>query len=206
VAEALLAALAARRSTPRLRRFGEGWTLCLDGEPDCRIEAVDHDPEARAALVAADGSIGRSSSLSSPMGLESLPRREASPLLEAYHDGVATLPPVFGCWAAAALDGPDVAQLEERLDGGSSGCSCPPPRSWTRRGTPAAPRCSTSSSGDPARCSSTPGPPVGPERSRPADAPGWWPALTDYVAQMSTRGTPSCTGVDRGTPPCAWPS
>jgi predicted TIM-barrel fold metal-dependent hydrolase len=185
--EALLAALAARRSTPRLRRLGEGWTLCLDGEPDCRIEAVDHDPEARATLVRADGLDRALISLSSPMGLESLPHREAAPLLEAYHDGVASLPPVFGCWAAAALDGPDVAALEERLDAGFVGLQLPAAALVDAAGYA---RCAPLLDALERRSRPLlvhPGPaPWAPNAPSPTDTPLWWPALTDYVAQMST--------------------
>ena len=42
--------------------------------------------------------------LSSPLGIESLPRAQAQPLLDAYHEGAFALGEPFGVWGAIALD------------------------------------------------------------------------------------------------------
>src|SRR5947209_1132657 len=95
--EALIDALRARRSPPRLR----GWTLELIGEPPCQLNPDWHDVDLRARQAADDGLELALVSLSSPVGIESLPPDEAGVLLDAYHDGVLELPARFGGWAAA---------------------------------------------------------------------------------------------------------
>src|SRR6478672_419724 len=92
--EPLVAALARRRLPPRVRRAPDGLWLDLDGEPPWRL-ALD-DPDHRARLVRSDGLDRALVSLSSPLGIECLAPDEAAPILDAYHDGVAALPPVFG--------------------------------------------------------------------------------------------------------------
>src|SRR5215207_6989828 len=119
--EPLLRALSERREPPRLVRAAEGWTLRLAGEPDAPVDLADHDPDRRAALAQADGLDRVLIAPSTPLGVEALPAREAEPLLEAYHDGVAALPAPFGAWAAIGLDDPDPATLSRLLDAGFAG-------------------------------------------------------------------------------------
>jgi hypothetical protein len=119
--EGLIAALRARRTPPRMR----GWTLELADEPDYAIDPAWHDPELRAAQATGDGLDLALVSLSSPIGIESLPPEEAATLLAAYHDGVLALPPPFGGWAAACLSEIDPAALGRELDRGFVGLQLP---------------------------------------------------------------------------------
>src|SRR5262249_13531456 len=64
-------------------------------------------------------------SLSSPLGIESLPPDEAGELLAAYHDGVLALPAPFAGWAAACLTEIDAAALVRELDRGFVGLQLP---------------------------------------------------------------------------------
>jgi predicted TIM-barrel fold metal-dependent hydrolase len=181
--EPLLSRLARRRRPPMLVRRAAGWTLRLAGEPEAPVRLADHDPDRRAALLAVDGLDRALVAPSVPLGIEALPPAEAEPLLEAYHEGVAALPSRFGAWAAVCLDVPDPSELARRLDAGLVGAcvaACavadreglerlgPVLETLERRGAPLLVH---------------PGP-------RLADAapgvPGWWPALTTYVATMQT--------------------
>jgi 6-methylsalicylate decarboxylase len=119
--EALIDALRARRVPPRLR----GWTLELAGEPDYVVDPASHDVGARRAQAVADGLDLALVSLSSPLGIETLPPDEAGELLAAYHDGVLALPGPFGGWAAACLTEIDPVALRAELDRGFVGLQLP---------------------------------------------------------------------------------
>jgi 6-methylsalicylate decarboxylase len=179
--EPLLRALSQRSEPPMLVRGGDGWTLRLSGEPESAVDLADHDPEARAALVEADG-LGRVLvAPSTPLGVEALPAAEAAPLLAAYHEGVAALPAPFGAWAAVGLAEPDPAALAGLLDQGFSGACVSAdglagPDGYDRLG----PLLETLERRD-APLLIHPGPAPGPP---PPAAPRWWAALTDYGAAM----------------------
>jgi hypothetical protein len=177
--EPLLSELSRRRAPPRLERRATGWVLRLHGEPEAPIDLADHDPERRAALIAQDGLERALVAPSVPLGIEALPPGEAEPLLEAYHAGVAALPAAFGAWAAIGLAEPDAEALDRLLDGGFAGACVaaaalsgpagidrlgPVLETLERRGAPLLVH---------------PGP-----ATAAAHMPAWWPALTDYVAEM----------------------
>ncbi len=177
--EPLLRELSRRQAPPRLERRATGWVLHLRGEPETPVDLADHDPERRAALVGADGLERALVAPSVPLGIEALPPGEAEPLLEAYHEGVAALPAAFGAWAAIGLAEPDPAALARLLDRGFAGACVaagalsgpagferlgPVLETLERRGAPLLVH---------------PGP-----ATAPAHMPAWWPALTDYVAEM----------------------
>jgi 6-methylsalicylate decarboxylase len=177
--EPLLRELSRRREPPRLERRATGWVLRLHGEPETPVDLADHDPERRAAMVTADGLERALVAPSVPLGIEALPPGEAEPLLDAYHDGVAALPAAFGAWAAIGLAEPDPTRLERLLDRGFAGACVaagalsspagfdrlgPVLETLERRGAPLLVH---------------PGP-----ATAAADMPAWWPALTDYVAEM----------------------
>jgi 6-methylsalicylate decarboxylase len=114
-----------------------------------------------------------------PLGIEALPRGEAEPLLEAYHDGVAALPATFGAWAAVGLAEPDPGPLARLLDRGFAGACVAAealggPAGFERLGSVLE---TLERRGAPLLVH--PGP-----ASAAAGMPGWWPALTDYVAAM----------------------
>jgi len=173
----LVAALRARTRAPRL----VGWTLYLDGEPPYEVRPEDHSIARRAELAAQDGIDLVLVSLSSPLGIESLPAADAAGLLDAYHEGVLALPRPFGAWAAASVDDPDPAALREVLGAGCVGLQLPATALADAEGY--------------ARCAplldelDRVGAPLfvhpGPAAADPS-APPWWPAMVSYVAQMHT--------------------
>ena len=184
--EELLSALSRRSASPSLRRRDDGWVLRLDGEPDWSFAALDHDPDHRAALVAHDGLDVAAVALSSPLGIEALPADEAVELIDAYHRGVMELPTGLRAWAAAGLAEPDPLGLAAVLDAGLVGL-CLPAGAVSGPAAVAhiAPLLATLESRS-AAVFIHPGPAPW-TRTPPSDAaerPAWWPALTDYVAQM----------------------
>src|SRR5271156_242430 len=85
--EPLVQALAQRRELPFVRYEHHGLTvLFLAGERPYVIDLAAEAPARRAALVQRDGLQRALLCLSSPLGIESLPRAQAQPLLEAYHE------------------------------------------------------------------------------------------------------------------------
>jgi hypothetical protein len=182
----LLTALAARSVPPYVRRDVGAWRLVLAGEPDSLIPADDVD--ARARLVADDGVDVAVVALSSALGIESLPTDEARPLLDAYAHGMADAPPQLAHWAAVPLTGsPDdaAAGLAAALSPGAGASGAPvglclpaaalaSPAAVERLG----PVLDVLQQAD-APLFVHPGP-----AATPAGAPAWWPALTDYVAQL----------------------
>src|SRR3954447_1640659 len=116
-----------RRTPPALRpaEGGDGERLILAGEPDSSFDPAPHDAGRRRAELRADGVDRALLCLSSPLGVEALPRAEARPLLDAWHDGVFALGEPFGVWGAVALDGARPAAGEPLLAGGPVGLSLP---------------------------------------------------------------------------------
>ena len=166
-----------------LVRRGAGWALALQGEPEGPVDLADHDPDARAALVRADGLDRALVAPSTPLGIEELPAGEAQPLLEAYHEGVRALPDEFGAWAAVGLAAPDPAALTPLLDTGFVGAciaagALDGPDGLDRLG----PVLETLERRD-APLLVHPGPAAA---AATAGMPAWWAALTCYVATMQT--------------------
>ena len=171
----LLEALRDRRRAPRLR----GWTLELEGEPEYRVDPRHHDIGFRRDQAIGDGLELALISLSSPLGIELLPRAEAVELLDAYHEGALALGEPFGAWAAGSVADPDPDALAGRLAEGFAGLQLPANALSHELGY--------------ARVASLldvleradrpllihPGP-----ASAPAGAPPWWPAIVSYVQQM----------------------
>jgi 6-methylsalicylate decarboxylase len=186
--EPLLSELARRQEAPRLLRRGGSWTLEVPGEPDCEVLLADHDPDLRAGLVQADGLDRAYVALSTPLGIEALPPDAGRPLLDAWHDGAAALPPEFRAWAAPCVSEPDAAELASLLDRGFAGACLPAEALLTQAGLDrCGPLLEVLEERD-APLFVHPGP--APDtlaalgttvRSEPA----WWPALTRYVAAMN---------------------
>jgi hypothetical protein len=173
--EPLLEALRVRQRPPRLR----GWALELEGVPDYPVEPADHDLANRTATLAEDGVDLALVSLSSALGVETLPPTEARTLIDAYHVGVSTLPADFGAWAAACLSEPDPDSLEAALARGLVGLQLPATALLDESGYDhAAPLLSVlERQGRPLFIH------PGPAR-RPPNVPPWWPALVAYPMQM----------------------
>ena len=124
--EPLVAALAAREELPFVRRE-HGLDRAVPGR---RASLRDRHRAARRPPAAprsssATVSTARSLCLSSPIGIESLPREQASPLLDAYHEGALALGGPFGVWGAVALDRPTPHDVDRALDRGCVGISLP---------------------------------------------------------------------------------
>jgi predicted TIM-barrel fold metal-dependent hydrolase len=183
--EPFLAALARRRRPPRLMRGDGGWTLRMHGERDWPVETADHDAARRIELLDAHGLERALVAPSTPLGIEALAPDDSRPLLEAYHAGVAELPPRFAAWAAVGLVEPDPGELDALLDRGFVGACiaadalsgpagyaalAPVLALLERRGAPLLVH---------------PGPSPDTLGASGSDGlPAWWPAMTRYVAGM----------------------
>ncbi|MEA2155867.1 MAG: 6-methylsalicylate decarboxylase [Solirubrobacteraceae bacterium] len=189
--EELVAELSRRREAPLIRRRGRGrgWVLRLRDEPEHAFDPAAHDPRARRELLAVDGIERALLCISSPLGIEALERREAEPLLAAHNATARELGAGFGVWGAVSLRPPDARDVDDLLDAGAVGISLPAgalssPDGLERCG-PLLERLERRD----APLLVHPGP--GPWRAwRPQpyaidDAPGWWPAMTRYVSDMS---------------------
>jgi predicted TIM-barrel fold metal-dependent hydrolase len=190
--EPLIAALAARRRPPRVRREGSGWVLELYADPDHPITPAETDVEARAAQLEQDGIERALVCLSTVFGVESLPRAEAQPLLDAYAEGVRGLPQEFGHWASACVSDPQPDELDEHFGGaeGAVGLAMPAGAlGGAKELAHVAPLLERLERLD-APLLVHPGPAPGFEAQAPPPphpaTPAWWPALTRYVYEIHT--------------------
>ncbi len=181
----LIDELASRESLPFVRVDAGLTVLHSAGEPPYLIDVEAEAPERRRGLLSADGVDLALIALSSPIGIEALPRPAAMRLIEAHLDGVGTLGDGFAVWGPLALDHPEPDDVDALLDRGCVGVSIP---------------AAALDGPDPIRA-------LGPVLARvaehqvplfvhPGRAPGqpvhepslteplWWQALTGYVAQM----------------------
>jgi 6-methylsalicylate decarboxylase len=181
----LLARLGARQALPLVRHSNGLTVLHSVAEQPYLIEVATEAAEQRAALVRRDGLDLALIAISSPLGIEALPRESALELIDAHLDGVATLPGEFAAWGPVALDGADADQVDRLLARGCVGISLPAgalvgPDGLTRvrpilertaaRHVPLLVHPGSASGGW--RADTSFGEPL------------WWRALTDYVAQM----------------------
>jgi hypothetical protein len=187
--EPLVDALADRRQLPFVRREQGLTVLYLAGERPYVIDLLSEAPSCRSALVESDGLDRALLCLSSPLGIESLPRAESLPLIEAYHDGALSLDGPFGVWGAIALDRPDPGDVDRALDRGCVGISLPAGAiSSVERLSALHPVLARLElRGAPALVHPGPSEDLG-AFSRAGDAsladPLWWPSLTHYLAGM----------------------
>ncbi|MCW2991326.1 MAG: amidohydrolase 2 [Solirubrobacterales bacterium] len=184
--EPLVAALAERTAAPCIRRDGQAWRLRLPAEGSCVVDVAGDEPGHRANLLALDGVDAALIALSTALGVEGLPADEADTLLLAYEEGLAALPPQFGAWAAVSLAEVDPDRLEDALARGAAGLCLPSAAVASRFGLD---RCGPllerlERLGAPLFVH--PGPdPWGAQVQSIERRPGWWPAMTDYVAGMN---------------------
>jgi 6-methylsalicylate decarboxylase len=182
----LLDALAERRDLPFVCEDHGLTVLHLVGEQPYVIDRTAEAPERRAALVGLDGLDRALVCLSGPLGIEALPRAQARPLLDAYLDGALALPEPFGVWAPVALDGPDPRDVDGALARGCVGVSCPAGALGGVRGLAALRPVLERLEALGAPLFVHPGPaPWSWRRESCLEDPLWWPALTDYVADMA---------------------
>jgi 6-methylsalicylate decarboxylase len=187
--EPLVQALAQRTEFPFVRDEHGLTVLFLAGERPYVIDLASEAPARRAELVRGDGLDRALLCLSSPLGIESLPRAQAQPLLEAYHEGALALGEPFGVWGALALEDPDPDDVDRALDRGCVGISLPAGAlAGVQRLARLRPLLARLERRD-APLFVHPGPGSGPGAAPGAGAsslgdPLWWPALTHYVADM----------------------
>jgi predicted TIM-barrel fold metal-dependent hydrolase len=162
--------------------------LFVAGERPYVIDLADEAPSHRAALVELDGLDGALLSLSSALGIESLPRDQAVPLLDAYLEGALGLNRPFGVWAAIALDRPEPNDIDRAMERGCVGLSLPAGALGSvdalSRVRPLLARLELL--GAPLLVHPGPGAGrfAGDWDGASLNDPLWWPALTRYVAQM----------------------
>jgi 6-methylsalicylate decarboxylase len=187
----LLDALSERSQLPFIRREHGLAILYLAGERPYVIDLSGEAPARRAALVERDGLDRALVCISSPLGIESLPREQSLALLDAYHEGALSLDGPFAVWGAIALDRPDAGDVDDALDRGCVGLSIP---AGALAGVDELSRlheilARLELRGAPLFIHPGPGTRSsvgarGPARQGRLDDPLWWPALTGYVADM----------------------
>jgi hypothetical protein len=181
--EPLLAALTARDALPFVRETDGVTVVHCRGESPYVVDTRCETPVRRAQLVHDDGLDLAAIALSSPIGIEALPREQATGLIGAYLDGVAALPEEFLAWGPVALDGLDPADVDRLLARGCIGISLPAPalagQDALWRSSPVLRRAAERRM----PVFIHPGS-VGGGHCPSLSEPLWWTALTDYVAQM----------------------
>ena len=183
--EPFLDALAARDQLPFVRRDRGVTVVHSAGENPYVVDIATETVARRAQLVHDDGFDRAAIALSSPIGVETLPREEASTLIGAYLSGVAALPEEFVAWGPVALDGLDPADVDRLIARGCVGISVPAPA--------LAGPVALSAASPLLRRAAELGVPVFVHPGSVAvegggcvdlNEPLWWTALTGYVAQM----------------------
>jgi hypothetical protein len=183
--EPLVEALERRQRLPFVRREGRLCIVHVAGESPSAVYLDGEQPFERRALLRRDKLDGALIALSSPLGIEVLPREEADELLAAHLDGVKALGESFGAWGPLALEGICAADVDAVLARGCVGVSLP-------AGAFSQPSAIESLHPVLARIERLgaalfihPGPGLAQRSPEPSLCdPLWWPALTRYVAQM----------------------
>jgi hypothetical protein len=176
----LLDALTARQRLPFVRRTDDLAVLHCAGEQAWAIDLKSETPQRRAELAHADGLDRVVVAISSPIGIEALPRDEATELIDAHLAGVETLGSQFAAWGPVVLDRPDPDDIDALLARGCVGITLP-------AGALAGPDALAQIEPLLARAEALEATVFvhpGPARSSSLTEPLWWAALTDYVAEM----------------------
>jgi hypothetical protein len=168
--EPLLDGLAARDTLPLVRRDDGLTVLHSAAEQPYVINVASEAPARRSRLVRADGLDLALVAISSPVGIESLPRESALELIGAHVEGVTALPGEFAAWGPVALDGADPDDVDTRAGPDRLELAGPLLERAAARHVPVfvhpggvpGHRCAEASFGEPL----------------------WWRAMTDYVSQM----------------------
>ncbi len=181
----LLERLTERRALPLVRRSGGLTVLHSSGEQAYVIDEAAELPTRREALAGADRLDRVVIALSSPIGIEALPRESALELIDAHLEGVAALPERFDAWGPLALDGVEPDDVDALLERGCIGISVPAgalegPDRLEVLG-PVLERVAEHQ----VPLFVHPGRAPGQRGTEPRlGEPLWWRALTDYVSQM----------------------
>ncbi len=181
----LLDALAAREHLPFVRHARGLTVLHCAGEQAWAIDVASETPRRRADLIREDGLDRVLIALSSPVGIEALPRDEARQLIDAHLAGIAELSPEFAAWGPLALDRANPDDVDDLIARGCAGVSLAAgaladPSALHRIGAVLE---RAEDLGTPVFVH--PGPAPGPHPPQPSlNQPLWWAALTGYVAEM----------------------
>ena len=184
--EPLVHELSLREELPFVRFEQDLTVLYAAGERPYVLDPSARDGELRAEVLDRDG-VGRALvCISSPLGIEALPREQALAAIDAYHAGALGLGDRFGIWGAVPLDRVQPADVDRALDLGCVGVSLPAGaigglQELTRVG-PVLQRLQEREA--PLFIHPGPGRAPGPLPVPALRDPLWWPALTVYVAQM----------------------
>ena len=183
--EPLVEALARRSEHPFVRDEQGLTVLFLAGERPYVIDLDSEEASRRAELARHDGLDRALVCLSSPLGIESLPRRDATELIDAYHDGALALGEPFGAWGALALDRLDPDDVDRALERDCVGISLP---AGALGGIDTLTHLSPvlgriQEHGVPLFVHPGPGTRL-PTHEATLGDPLWWPALTRYVAEV----------------------
>jgi hypothetical protein len=179
--EAVLKVLEKRATAPKAHWQAENhrWRVDLPTEPSFEIDPADHDPEVRAGGLGVDRALV---ALSSPVGAEALPPRDALAVIAAWNEAAGSLPAALGWWSAtpAALTGQDEADIaREAISAGAAGVCLPATRLQTPTEAEHALPVLEAVADAGAPVFVHPGE-AGGRRTDPA----WWAPAIDYVAQM----------------------
>ena len=91
--EAVLRVLDQRGAPPRAHWRNGQWLVELAGEPAFEIDPAEHDPGRRAAELEVDRALV---ALSSAVGIEALPPRDALAAIAAWQEAATGLPDELG--------------------------------------------------------------------------------------------------------------
>jgi predicted TIM-barrel fold metal-dependent hydrolase len=183
--EPLLAALAVRKSLPFVRRSDGLTVLHSADERPYVIDVASEAPARRANLVTADGIDVALIALSSPIGIEALPRDSACELIAAHLEGVFALSEEFAVWGPVALDDPDPDDVDQLLARGCVGISLPAAALAGHEALAGIGAVLERIAARRVPLLVHPGRgPGGGLHEASLTEPLWWRALTDYVAQM----------------------
>lgn len=170
---------------PFVRRSNGLTVLHSAGEQPYLIDLDAEAPPRRANQIEQDGLDLALIALSSPIGVEALPREQARELIEAYLQGALALPAGFATWGPVALDRMDPDDVDRLLELGCVGVSLP---AAALAGPDALARIAPLLERIQARRAVLFVHPGAAPGTRPPESslsePLWWRPLTDYVAQM----------------------
>lgn len=180
----LLALLGKRDALPLVRESNGVTVLHSAAEQPYVIDVQAEAGEQRASLVHDDGLDLALIAISSPIGIEALPRESALELIEAHLEGVTALPGEFAAWGPIALENADPDEVDQLLKRGCVGISIAAGAlvgsDRLDRLGPVLQRIALW--GVPLFVHPGPAPGRCPETA--FGEPLWWRALTDYVSQM----------------------
>jgi 6-methylsalicylate decarboxylase len=182
----LIEGLAARTALPYAEVRGHTAVVHAAGERPSAIDLINESAERRTRLLYDDEVDLAVIALSSPIGIEGLPRDEATPLIDAHLEGVAQLGARFASWGPLALDQAEPGDVDALLARGCIGVSLPAGALSTPARLDALGSVLERIADREVPLFVHPGPGLDRPGAAEADAaePPWWVAVTGYVAQM----------------------